>query len=346
MANETNNKQIVKRDITSKTLLAYVTKELTDGKGKPKFPPNYDVVGNLKVFELTLIDKTVNGVPYIKALTRASIEKVALEIVKGGLNVSKAQGYLIPYGKALTLDPGVYGFQRLAKMTRPEIGDFYGNVVLVGEKFEVEVIFGREVVVKHIPNIFEDIPENFTNVVGAYSTVKIGETEKGEPIYDSEIMTLKEIIKAANQRPGQDLKTYKAFPRKMLSKVVKKAHAKRLYNVTDDTTIVANNNNANDYDDETPVDIDNNDVEPIDITDYDVTEEEQGKAQDKPKEETALPTTEDFDDFDNALTEEQREIIDELVCSDCKNKVSEKVAEFSNKKYHRILCFECQKKQG
>lgn len=331
MANETN-KQIVKRVDLDKCVSW--ANSFVKSKGAMSVPKNYDVVGAVKSLYLQILEtKDKNGNSAIDVCTEASIKKTVTEMVSKGVDPRKKQCYPIVYGKALTLQVGYFGNQRVARTYNPQLGEFHAQVIYDGDDFKDNIeLDGRRVIVEHKQVAFKE--RKIENIIGAYSVVMVN----GLP--DAEVMTMEEIKRSwAKSKTGGD--THKLFTVEMAKKTVISRHAKRWANASDDSAVIDDN-----YDDETPVDIDNDDIEPIDITDYDVTDEEQGKAQDKPKEETALPTTEDFDDFDNALTEEQREIIDELVCSQCGRKVTEKIADFSNKKYNRTLCFECQKKQG
>ena len=334
MANETNNKQIVKRVDLDKCVSW--ANSFVKSKGSMAVPKNYDVVGAVKSLYLQVLEtKDKNGNSAIDVCTEASIKKAVMEMVSKGLDPRKKQCYPIVYGKALTLQVGYFGNQRVARTYNPNLSEFHAQVIYDGDDFEDNIeLDGRRVIAKHKQVALKDRkPEN---IIGAYSVVMINE------LSDAEVMTMEEIKRSwAKSKTGGD--THKQFTVEMAKKTVISRHTKRWANASDDSAVIDDN-----YDEETPVDIDNDGLEPIDITDYDVTEEAQKEtAQEKPKENTSLPTAEDFDDFDNTLTdEEQREILNERVCSQCRIKVSEKIADFSNKKYHKTLCFECQKKQG
>jgi len=314
------SKQIAR--VTQDKLIAWA-KEFAygkDGKTKIALPTNYDVVGAVKALWLGLLDvKDKNGRLALEVCTPASIERAVHEMIAKGLDPRKKQCYPIVFGNSLVIMESRYGAERTARAYNPNLSDFRAQLIYDGDTYDEEVINGRLVISnhKHKLPLLQRTPDK---IIGAYSTVIID----GE--VDCELMSIEEIKRswAKSKNGGQ---VHKEFPEEMCKKTVIKRHAKRFINTSDDSEALKD---APEVENEEVISIDNNEnTITIDAELIDDTETESNNAE--------FPQAEPFDDVQQGDNK--------LICSECGQKITNAVANFSTKKFGKTLCYHCQQKQ-
>lgn len=135
-------------------------------EGRLVIPQNYSAGNNLKQLQLKIQDDEK-----IMACTQASIAKVMLDSCVLGLNISKNQYYVIPYGNKAQLSVSYMGRVAIAKRIDQNIEDIFGRVVKEGEEFEFEdsVEDGYSIITKHKRTLAS---MNSKNILAAYATAK------------------------------------------------------------------------------------------------------------------------------------------------------------------------------
>jgi len=200
-------------------------------KGELQLPPNYSAANALKSAWLKLQEiKDRNGKPALQACTRTSIQNALFDMVIQGMDPSRDQGYLIPYGQQLVFQRSAYGDLALAKR-QGNIKEATPEVVFEGDEFEFRKDNGRTIVDKHKSNL-----KNRKNPVeGAYCTLYFTDGTT-----DTEIMDIDEIKKAWQQGQvykGDDTKdiVHNKFTAEMAKKTVLSRAVKRYIRSADDS---------------------------------------------------------------------------------------------------------------
>lgn len=161
--------------------------------GKLHLPENYSAGNALKQFQLKVQDDDK-----LMACTQASLAKSMLDMCVLGLNISKTQCYVIPYGNKAQLSVSYLGKVAIAKRIDPTIDDIFGRVIKEGEDFDFEdTENGYSTILKHKRTLSS---MKIKNIEGAYATITY---KDGKP-NKSLIMTfdrIKESWKMSTAKP-------------------------------------------------------------------------------------------------------------------------------------------------
>lgn len=204
-------------------------------KGQIVMPLNYSYGNALNLLQLQIQDD-----PNIMSCTTNSIAKAMLDMAIMGLNCSKSQAYIIPYGNQAKLHVSYLGKVALAKRIDPTIDNIVGRAVKTGEDFEFEDLTnGYSKIVKHKRTLQS---MDSKGIIGAYATIvyKDGKDPK------SLIMTIDRIKKSwsmSKMRPVQadgSLKpggVHDKFTDDMAVKTVISAICKMIISTSDDSSM-------------------------------------------------------------------------------------------------------------
>ena len=193
-------------------------------------PKDYNISNAMMTAYLTLkntVDKDKK--PVLQSCNKESIANAVLEMATAGLDVSKAQGYFIPYGGKLSFQKSYFGWQTLAR--RYGAVKFSAMCIYDGDTFDYDVEDGEIINVKHKQN-FGNIDKD--KIVGAYAVVTFDDGTK-----KAEVMTIAEIRQAwkQNKSNGGNGDTHKNFTGKMAKKTVLSSICKTIANTYGNTAI-------------------------------------------------------------------------------------------------------------
>lgn len=190
---------------------------------------NYDFERAMNSLYLNLIQvKDKNNVPALESCSEVSIKEAIMECVNKELDVSKDQGYFIPYGKTLKFHPSYFG---LSKMARDVAGVVINSIVIRdGEEADMEARIDGTLIIHHKPSI-KCLNNKIIAVYAVATDISTGR------VVNSDIMSMEEIQKTllASQTGGL---TAKKYPHEMSRKVVERRLAKHIINKSDSTTSV------------------------------------------------------------------------------------------------------------
>ena len=230
----------VKLGITQ-TGVDYVTGQLEEKeKAGLCFPENYSIRNAMQSAFLMLREaETKDGRPLLEVCTQESVVQSLMQMATQGLNPVKKQCYFVAYGSKCKLVPSYFGtlavLNRVKNLQRQPVA----NVVRQGDIFE----YGYDMdtmelkIHKHETSI-----ENLDNpVIAAYAIIT---TDKEKVV---EIMSRQQLEQAwalgqswkSAKNKGYESATHKNFPEEMAKKSVLNRAAKRLINVTDDSSVMS-----------------------------------------------------------------------------------------------------------
>lgn len=215
-------------------------------------PPDY-IVGNA-IQEAYLNLLTVNdrnGKPALEVCEPSSIVRAIRNMVIQGLTVGKKQAYFIVYGNQLNMSRSYFGTMAVAKRFG-NVVDIKSEVIVEGDKVEVEIINGEMRVSMHKPVSFFDRKVTYENIKGAYAIVLL---KGGEQKW--EVMNRDQIMAAWNKSKSSQ-GTHKEFPDQMAKKTVISRALKMIINSSDDSSMLVEAFNESGYvegDEEAPVTI-------------------------------------------------------------------------------------------
>lgn len=216
-----------KKEISLRTQEGFIETANTflRNNGQIVVPPNYDVNDAVKNLYLKVLEtKDKNKRPVLEVCTAESIKQCIQNYVANGLNISKNQCYLIPYGNVLTLSIGSFGKQKQARsMANIRINS---NVIYAGEDVKIEIRQDGSKIIHHTPDFTKF---DLDKIVGAYAVAV--DISSGEVI-NSDIMTKKEIDRSHAKSSGGTV--HKEFPVEMCKKTVISRLAKVFINTSDD----------------------------------------------------------------------------------------------------------------
>lgn len=183
--------------------------------------------------------------PALEVCSEVSIREAVMECVNKELDVSKAQGYFIPYGDKLQFQPSYFG---LSKMAKDLAGvNIFSNVIREGEEADMETRIDGSIIVHHKPSI-KCLNNKIKAVYAVATDIKTGR------VVNSDVMSVEEAKKSlAKSKTGGAVA--KEFEHEMLRKVVERRLAKHFINKTDDSMRLTITNpdgsviNVNSYDD-------------------------------------------------------------------------------------------------
>lgn len=195
-----------------------------------ELPTDYNVSNAMMSAYLVLkqtVDKDKN--PVLQSCNRESIANSVLDMATAGLDVSKAQGYFIPYGGKLTFQKSYFGWQTLAR--RYGAVKFAAMCIYDGDEFEYDVIDGEIQNIRHKQK-FSNIDKD--KISGAYAVVTFDDNSK-----KVEVMTFAEIKQAwkQNQQNKGEGNTHKNFTGKMAKKTVLTSICRSIANTYGNTAI-------------------------------------------------------------------------------------------------------------
>lgn len=193
-------------------------------------PADYNISNAMMSAYLVLkqtVDKDKN--PVLQTCNKESIANAVLDMATAGLDVSKAQGYFIPYGGKLTFQKSYFGWQTLAR--RYGAVKFSAMCIYEGDEFEYDVIDGEIQNIQHKQK-FSNIDKD--KIAGAYAVVTFEDGSK-----KAEVMTFAEIKQAwkQNRQNKGDGDTHKNFTGKMAKKTVLTSICKSIANTYGNTAI-------------------------------------------------------------------------------------------------------------
>ena len=204
-------------------------------EGKLNLPVNYSVGNALKQAQLKIQES-----PELMDCTQASLAKCLLDMAVLGLNVSKQQAYIIPYGGRAQLSVSYMGKVAIAKRIDPTIETITARVVKEGEEFEFDdTDDGYSIITKH-KRTLESLKSK--NIEGAYSTIVFNDGKKNKSL----IMTfdrIKQSWKQSQLKPVNEDGTIKKgtthdkFTEDMCCRTVIAAICKSIINTSDDSDL-------------------------------------------------------------------------------------------------------------
>lgn len=204
-------------------------------EGKLNLPQNYSVGNALKQAQLKIQES-----PELMDCTQASLAKCLLDMAVLGLNVSKQQAYIIPYGGRAQLSVSYMGKVAIAKRIDPTIETITARVVKEGEEFEFDdTDDGYSIITKH-KRTLESLKSK--NIEGAYSTIVFNDGKKNKSL----IMTfdrIKQSWKQSQLKPVNEDGTIKKgtthdkFTEDMCCRTVIAAICKSIINTSDDSDL-------------------------------------------------------------------------------------------------------------
>lgn len=193
-------------------------------------PSDYNMQNAIMSAYLTLkqtVDKDKR--PVLEVCNKESIANAVLDMATAGLDVSKAQGYFIPYGGKLVFQKSYFGWQTLAR--RFGAVKFSAMCIYDGDEFDYDVVDGEIENVQHKQK-FSNIDKD--KIIGAYAIVTFEDNSK-----KAEVMTMAEIKQAwkQNQQNKGDGNTHKHFTGKMAKKTVLSSICKTIANTYGNSAI-------------------------------------------------------------------------------------------------------------
>lgn len=224
----TNKNQITK--IEEKTIVDNVLNRVNamQQEGSLDIPDSYSPNNALKAAYLKLIDGK-KGQTLLDKCSQNSISTALLEMVTLGLNPSKNQCYLIPYGDKLELVESYLGtvtrLKRVDGIRDVKAHAVYKNDVL---ERELDLMSGDMKITKFTPSV-----ENRGELIGALALI-IGDSE----VLHTEYMDMSQIKAAWNQGAMKgNSPAHKNFPDQMAMKTVINRACKMYANTSDDADI-------------------------------------------------------------------------------------------------------------
>jgi recombination protein RecT len=191
-----------------------------EGSGGLQLPKDYIPANALKFAGFALCEPGKDGKSIMEKCTLESVHSSLLKMVIQGLDMSKDQCYLIPYGKTCKFERSYFGDIAVAKRVS-NVVDVNSQVVYKGDdfKYKIDPMTSVMSITKH-EQTFENLN---AEIIGAYATVMLNDGS-----VEAFIMTMKDIKAAWSQRPGDDLSpAHKKFPAQMAKKtVIKRACGK------------------------------------------------------------------------------------------------------------------------
>ncbi len=193
-------------------------------------PPDYNMQNAIMSAYLTLkqtVDKDKR--PVLEVCNKESIANAVLDMATAGLDVSKAQGYFIPYGGKLVFQKSYFGWQTLAR--RYGASKFSAMCIYDGDEFDYDIIDGEIENVRHKQK-FSNIDKD--KIIGAYAVVTFGDGSR-----KAEVMTMAEIRQAwkQNRQNKGDGDTHRNFTGKMAKKTVLSSICKTIANTYGNSAI-------------------------------------------------------------------------------------------------------------
>lgn len=190
---------------------------------------NYDLGKAMNSLYLNLLQvKDKNGKQALEVCSEVSIREAVMECVNRELNVSRSQGYFIPYGDKLQFQPSYFG---LSKMARDLANvNIFTNVIRDGEEADLETRIDGSLIIHHKPSI-KCLNNKIIAVYAVATNVDDGR------VVNSDIMSTEEAKKSlAKSRTGGTVA--KEFENQMLRKVVERRLAKHFINKADDSMMI------------------------------------------------------------------------------------------------------------
>jgi recombination protein RecT len=198
-------------------------------------PQNYSAGNALRQMQLKIQDDSK-----LMSCTQASLYKAMLDCVVLGLNISKAQAYIIPYGNTAQLSVSYQGKKAIAMRIDPTIEDIIARPIRIGEIFEFEDLDnGYSKIIKH-QRTLESM--NSADFLGGYATILYNDGKPSKSL----IMTYERIKKswAMSQMKPIDEKgnvkessTHAKFADEMIAKTLITAICKPIINSSDDSDL-------------------------------------------------------------------------------------------------------------
>ena len=202
--------------------------------GSLVLPRNYAAGNALKSAALILaetVDK--NGKNALEVCSKESIANSLLDMVKMGLEPSKKQCYLIPYGSKLQLMTSYFGKLAIAKRVAG-LKEVKAFVIYEGDEFKVG--FDLENLKMKLETYIPDVKNvNLSKIVGAFAVPIFEDGTKG----DVSFMSFEQIKNSWNQGYAKgNSGAHKNFTDEMCKKTIITRVCKTLINSSDDGDLI------------------------------------------------------------------------------------------------------------
>lgn len=196
------------------------TEDLT--KTGMELAKGYNANNAIRASMLILQDaKTRDGKLVLEACSQNSIARALFNMVVSSLDVSKGQGYFIPYGNELKFMESYFGSVTRAKRANPDYTPIV-KIIYEGDEFEmhIDAESGETKVTKHTTS-FENLDKP---VRGAYTWVQYSNGKR-----DLLVMTMADIQKSWAQS-SNGASVAKKFPIEMIKRTLIKRACKMVVN--------------------------------------------------------------------------------------------------------------------
>jgi recombination protein RecT len=199
-------------------------------EGNMKFPKNYSAENAARAAWLTLQETTTkDGKPVLQVCSKQSIANAVLKMITQGLNTQKDQGSFVAYGSKLIFQREYQGSILLAK--RQGMKDIKAVVIYQGDKFafKLDPTEGK----KHVTQHDQTLESLDGEIKGAYAVVKMNDGSTY-----AEIMTINDIRKSWQQGAAKgNSPAHKNFAGEMCKKTVINRACKGIINSSDDSDL-------------------------------------------------------------------------------------------------------------
>lgn len=161
--------------------------------------------------------------PVLESCNKESISNSILEMVTSGLDVSKSQGYFIPYGGKLSFQKSYFGWKTMAR--RCGVINFADMPIYDGDEFGYEIVNGQYKNITHKQS-FSNI--NKDKIIGAYCIATFADGSQIADVMGIDDIKLSWGMNKSNNGNGD---THKKFPAKMAMKTVTTRLCKCIVNI-------------------------------------------------------------------------------------------------------------------
>lgn len=206
-------------------------------QGRLNLPSNFSYGNALKALQLKIQDDEK-----LMSCTQASLTKVMLDSVILGLNISKSQFYVIPYGNKAQISISYMGKIAIAKRIDPTIQDIVAKVVKEGEDFDFNEMDGDYVTITKHKRTLDSMDSK--EYKAAYATIIYNDGKPNKSL----LMTFERIKKSwmksmvhpvdNNGNIKKDT-THDLYTEDMAKRTVINAICKMIINTSDDSDLFA-----------------------------------------------------------------------------------------------------------
>lgn len=204
-------------------------------EGSLNLPADYSYGNALRQAQLKIQDDDK-----LLACSQASIAKCLLDMVVLGLNISKQQAYIIPYGGQAQLSVSYFGKIAIAKRIDHTIKDIFARCVKVGDEFDFDDdLEGNTTILKHKRTLAS---LKSKEIEACYATIVYNDGKPSKSlIFDFD--RIKQSWKQSQMKPVNDDGTIKKgtthdkFTEEMCCRTVINAICKPIINASSDADL-------------------------------------------------------------------------------------------------------------